>query len=77
MFLEQAYEAAYPVIRQAAASQLSSRITEVFTSPKRAQLAAGLNSLTVLGAALKLQQLSAGDVLSMADGGSLQVLTVR
>jgi hypothetical protein len=74
----QAFEAAYPGLRQAAASQQSSSsITEVFTGLKQANLAAQLNSLTVPGAALKLQQLAPGNMLRTAEGGSLKVLGVR
>jgi hypothetical protein len=78
LLLLQAFEAAYPRLRQAAALRRnSSSINEVFMGLKQAQLAAQLNSLTVPGAVLKLQQLAPGNVLTTAEGGSLKVLGVR
>ncbi|WIA08507.1 hypothetical protein OEZ85_007941 [Tetradesmus obliquus] len=73
-----AFEAAYPTLRQAAAplQRQSSSISDVLSGLKQAQLAAQLNSLTVPGLALKLEQLAPGAVLTTAEGGSLKVLGV-
>jgi hypothetical protein len=80
LLLLQAFEAAYPRLRQAAAvapSRQRSSISDELSDVTQAQLAAQLNTLTVPGVVLKLEQLAPGALLTTAEGGSLKVLAAR
>lgn len=66
----QAFEESYPALRTTDA-------VDVFSDVRPSHLAAQLNRLTAPGAALRLDQLSPGQVLTSADDEVLQVMEVR
>lgn len=70
LFLLQAFEQAYPALAQRAGAAQAG----AFDSVEASKLAAQLNSLTVPGARLRLEQLRSGQTLQTADGGTLKVL---
>lgn len=67
----QAFEQAYPSLAQQAGAGPGG----AFDGFEASKLAAQLNSLTVPGVRLRLEQLRTGQTLETADGGTLKVLS--